>query len=69
MNSIAAHPLRVGLSVTASVAVRDTSGPLISTQVGPANTSANLGEDTNAKADAVIAKILAENGATQTARK
>jgi membrane fusion protein (multidrug efflux system) len=63
------HPLRIGLSVTASVSIKDTSGPQITSQVGPGSTRADLGDDANAKADAVIAKILADNGATQISEK
>ena len=68
-NDIQAHPLRVGLSVTAVVEVKDTSGSLMSSQVTAADTRADLGEDAKAKADQIIARILAENGATQTARE
>jgi membrane fusion protein (multidrug efflux system) len=60
---VADHPLRVGLSVSASVSIKDTSGPLVTARVGLAQSHADLGEDTNARADAVIARILAENGA------
>ena len=59
------HPLRVGLSVSASVSIKDTSGPLVTSRVTLAQSRADLGEDTNARADAIIARILAENGATQ----
>jgi len=59
---IAAHPLRVGLSVTASVDVRDQSGPLVTTRVGPGITRANTGEESGPVADAMIARILKENG-------
>lgn len=62
---LAAHPLRVGLSVSASVSIKDTSGPLVTSRVTLAQSRADLGEDTNARADAIIARILAENGATQ----
>ena len=65
---LADHPLRVGLSVTASVSIKDTTGPLVTSRVEMAQSQADLGEDTNARADAIIARILAENGATQTAR-
>ena len=68
-NDIQAHPLRVGLSVTAVVEVKDTSGPVVSSKVTAADTRADLGEDATAKADQIIARILAENGATQTARE
>ncbi|HUO01547.1 MAG TPA: HlyD family efflux transporter periplasmic adaptor subunit [Rhizomicrobium sp.] len=62
-----AHPLRVGLSVTATVDVKDTSGPVMSSQIAAADTRADLGEDANTKADRIIAQILAENGATKIA--
>ena len=62
---LAAHPLRVGLSVTASISIKDTSGPLVTSKVGNAGTRADLGDDSKARADAIIARILAENGATQ----
>jgi membrane fusion protein, multidrug efflux system len=60
-----AHPLRVGLSVNVSVDIKDTSGPVMSSRVTAADTRADLGEDSNAKADRTIAQILAENGATR----
>jgi membrane fusion protein (multidrug efflux system) len=66
---LAEHPLRIGLSVTASISIKDTSGPQITSQVGPGSTRADLGDDANAKADAVIAKILADNGATQVSER
>jgi len=58
-----AHPLRVGLSVTVDADVRDQSGVLITTSVGPGTTRANTGEDSGPVADAMIARILSENGA------
>jgi len=58
-----AHPLRVGLSVTVDADVRDQSGALITTSVGPGTTRANTGEDSGPVADAMIARILSENGA------
>ena len=63
---LAAHPLRVGLSVTASISIKDTSGPLVTSKVGNAGTRADMGDDSKGRADAIIARILAENGATQT---
>ena len=60
---LAKHPLRVGLSVTADVDVRDQSGPLVTTSVGPGITRADTGEDSGPVADRLIAKILRENGA------
>jgi membrane fusion protein (multidrug efflux system) len=64
---VAAHPLRVGLSVSVSVSIKDTSGPQVTSQVGAGSTRADLGDDANAKADTIIARILAENGATNGA--
>ncbi len=61
-----AHPLRVGLSVNASVLVKDISGPVMSSRITAADTHADLGEDTDAKASRIIAQILAENGAART---
>ncbi len=58
------HPLRVGLSVTVDADVHDQSGALITTKVGPGTTRANTGEDSGPIADALIARILKENGAT-----
>jgi membrane fusion protein (multidrug efflux system) len=58
------HPLRVGLSVTVDVDVRDQSGSLITSRVGPGTTRANTGEDSGPMADAMIARILKENGVT-----
>jgi membrane fusion protein (multidrug efflux system) len=56
------HPLRVGLSTTVSVDIRDTSGALVAAQVRsepiPAQTS--LGQDP--EVDARIAQILGANG-------
>ena len=63
---VAAHPLRVGLSVSVNVLIKDTSGPQVTSRVGVGSTRADLGDDANAKADTIIARILAENGATQT---
>jgi membrane fusion protein, multidrug efflux system len=60
---VAAHPLRVGLSVAVSADVRDQSGPVITQTVGPGTTRADTGEDSGPVADAMIARILRENGA------
>jgi membrane fusion protein (multidrug efflux system) len=57
------HPLRVGLSVTVDADVQDQTGALITTKVGPGITRANTGEDSGPVADALIARILKENGA------
>ncbi len=66
---LAEHPLRVGLSVSASVAIKDTSGPQVTARIGAGSTQADLGDDSSARANAIIARILAENGATQTAAR
>jgi membrane fusion protein (multidrug efflux system) len=60
---LAAHPLRVGLSTTVNVDVRDTSGTLIASQVRsePLPVQSSLGNDP--EVDARIARILAANGA------
>ena len=60
---LAAHPLRVGLSVTVDADVRDQSGPLVTSRVGAGTTRANTGEDSGPMADAMIARILKDNGA------
>ncbi len=65
---LAQHPLRVGLSVSTSVSVADTSGSLVTSRVGLAETRADLGDDGNAHADVIIARILAQNGAAQTSQ-
>ena len=46
-SELRAHPLRIGLSVTASVDIRDTSGPLVSRQVRqiPIPSEASLADD------------------------
>jgi len=62
---LADHPLRVGLSVSVEADVRDTSGPLVTSQVGVGTMTADTGLDTKDSSDALIAKILAANGAGQ----
>jgi membrane fusion protein (multidrug efflux system) len=56
-----AHPLRIGLSVTASVDIRDTSGTLVSQQVRqiPIPSQASLADDP--QEDARIAQIIRDN--------
>ncbi len=56
------HPLRVGLSTSVSVDIRDTSGALIASQVRsqPIPVKASLGNDP--EVEARIAHILAANG-------
>jgi membrane fusion protein (multidrug efflux system) len=60
-DELKAHPLRIGLSVTADVDVRDRSGPLMTSKVGQGVTRADTGEDTGPEADALIARIVREN--------
>jgi membrane fusion protein (multidrug efflux system) len=60
---LSSHPLRVGLSVTVDADVRDQSGEQITISVGPGTTRADTGEDSGPVADALIARILSENGA------
>ncbi len=57
------HPLRVGLSVSAQVDIRDQSGPLVAATSATGVMRGDTGDDTRAQTDALIAKILAENGA------
>jgi membrane fusion protein (multidrug efflux system) len=59
---LADHPLRVGLSVAVEADVRDQSGPLVTHKVGAGTTIANTGEDSGPVADAMIARILKQNG-------
>jgi membrane fusion protein (multidrug efflux system) len=56
-----AHPLRIGLSVTAKVDIRDTSGDLVSQQVRqiPIPSQASLADDP--EEDARIAQIIRDN--------
>jgi membrane fusion protein, multidrug efflux system len=63
-----AHPLRIGLSVSATVDVRDTSGSLVAQQVRqvPIPTQASLIEDTSV-VDASIAQIIQSNLGSQPA--
>ena len=56
------NPLRIGLSVSATVEIRDQSGPRVANTPAVAM-RANTGEDVNAKVDALIRKILAANAA------
>ena len=62
-SELAAHPLRVGLSTTVMVDVRDTSGALIASQVRgePIPVQAES-RATTQQVDARIAQILAANG-------
>ncbi|HTC44013.1 MAG TPA: hypothetical protein VK696_03095, partial [Steroidobacteraceae bacterium] len=64
-----AHPLRVGLSTTVTVAIRDTSGPLIASQVRnvPIPVLPSLGIDPGVEAR--ISHILAANGGSEAGVK
>ncbi len=58
---VKAHPLRVGLSVSVDVSVRDTSGPLVAGL--PAQPMhADTGDEAAAAVDAQVTRILSENG-------
>ncbi len=55
-----AHPLRIGLSVTATVDVRDQSGGLVATRVRKTEPAPERSDTAN-RADALIARIIAAN--------
>jgi len=58
-----AHPLRIGLSVEASVDISDTSGSAIGSVSLAHEVRGDAGDDGGAATDALIKRILAENGA------
>jgi membrane fusion protein (multidrug efflux system) len=58
---VKAHPLRVGLSVSVDVNVHDTSGPLVAGLPAP-TMRADTGDEAAASVDALVKRILAENG-------
>ncbi|HWA92194.1 MAG TPA: efflux RND transporter periplasmic adaptor subunit [Rhizomicrobium sp.] len=60
---LADHPLRVGLSVEASVDVSDASGSAIGAASTAHEARGDAGDDGGAATDALIKRILAENGA------
>ena len=62
-----AHPLRVGLSMTAEVDVHDTSGPVVSTQVRnvPQPAQASAGDDP--ELEAAHQRIVAQNAGRDAA--
>jgi membrane fusion protein (multidrug efflux system) len=62
------HPLRVGLSMSVSVDVRDTSGSLVAGTVRnrPLPTQPTLGD--NPAVEARIAQIIADNRGDATSR-
>jgi membrane fusion protein (multidrug efflux system) len=58
------NPLRIGLSVSASVDVSDQSGPRVAGAPAAGVMRGNTGEDVSAKVDALVKKILAANTAS-----
>ena len=59
-----AHPLRIGLSVTVSVDIRDTSGSAMGSTVAARALQGDAGnEDGGAATEALIRRILRDNGA------
>ena len=56
------HPLRIGLSVVADVDVSDQSGPLVSSNVRSEPFPAKRSDGDDPSVDALIEKIVAENG-------
>ena len=63
---LAVHPLRIGLSMHATVDVRDTSGPLVASSVRSQPQSQQAGLGLDPKVDARIAQIVAGNSGTAT---
>ncbi|MEI9929532.1 MAG: efflux RND transporter periplasmic adaptor subunit [Rhizomicrobium sp.] len=57
------HPLRVGLSVDVSVDVRDTSGPAMASNAILNSARGEADDNGGAATDALIKRILSENGA------
>jgi membrane fusion protein (multidrug efflux system) len=57
------HLLRVGLSVDVSVDVRDTSGPTMASNAAVHDVRGQAGDDGGATTDALIKRILSQNGA------
>ncbi len=55
------HPLRIGLSVTADVDIRDQAGPAISHATGAPLMQAGTDEAVLAEADALVRRIVAAN--------
>jgi membrane fusion protein (multidrug efflux system) len=57
------NPLRIGLSVTATVDVHDQSGPRAADAAPVAVMRGNTGEDIDAQVDGLVKKILAASSA------
>jgi membrane fusion protein, multidrug efflux system len=60
-NELRAHPLRIGLSVTADVDIRDTSGPLVSAQVRQIPIPSQVSLANDPQEEARIAQIIRDN--------
>ena len=59
---VKAHPLRIGLSMSVKVDVRDTSGPLVASEVRSVPLPARPRDDGDANIERTIERIVAENG-------
>jgi membrane fusion protein (multidrug efflux system) len=59
---VKAHPLRVGLSLDATVDVRDTSGPLIASEVRTGPMPTRPGDGGDPAVEKLIDRIVADNG-------
>ncbi|MEI9989157.1 MAG: HlyD family efflux transporter periplasmic adaptor subunit [Rhizomicrobium sp.] len=57
------HPLRVGLSVDVSVDIGDTSGSAVGSTAAARTLRGDVGSDGGPEADALIQRILKQNGA------
>ncbi len=55
------HPLRVGLSMTATVDLHDASGPLVATQLRAEPQRVTINEQRDAEVQQQIARIIADN--------
>jgi membrane fusion protein (multidrug efflux system) len=55
------HPLRIGLSVSVDVDIRDKSGPTVASATGAALMRADTDEKALQQADALVARIIAAN--------
>jgi len=59
---LAQHPLRIGLSVQVKADVRDSSGPTMTDKIAAGQMTAEAGDGDRAMVDALIARIVRENG-------
>ncbi len=61
------HPLRIGLSMAVKVNLRDQAGPILSAQTPPHSVfSTDVYARGNRDADALVAKIIADNSSART---